>query len=185
MDVQPCSIPGLMLIKPRVFTDDRGYFFEAFNARDFSKAIGKEIVFVQDNISQSRRGVLRGLHFQRPPHAQDKLVRVTRGSVLDVAVDLRAGSPTFGTWEAVELSEENHHALFIPKGFAHGFIATSDLVTFEYKVSDGWDQESEGGIVWSDPDLSIAWGIEQPIVSKKDAVLPRLSDLGEIFRYES
>lgn len=182
MEATPLELPGLLLLTPNVFTDDRGHFFEWYN-QDVLKHAGVDVRFVQANQSRSRRGVLRGLHFQRPPHAQDKLVRVTRGAVQDVVVDLRTGSPTYGRSLSVELSEENTHALFVPKGFAHGFLALSETVDFEYLVSDTWFPETEGGLTWNDPALKIDWRIADPILAPKDLTYPAFSALGEIFHY--
>ena len=176
MDVQTFPISDLVLLKPRIFNDDRGYFFESFNEEQFQNAIGQNIHFIQDNFSESKKDVLRGLHFQIPPHAQDKLVRVALGSVIDIAVDLRKNSPTYGQYQAVELSDQNHHSFFIPKGFAHGFVAISDIVRFEYKVTDYWYPESEGGIRYDDPSLNIDWGTEHSIMNQKDLDLPLLKD---------
>jgi dTDP-4-dehydrorhamnose 3,5-epimerase len=186
MEFKPLSIEGLVLVTPRVFEDERGLFMESFNERDFAEH-GIRTRFVQDNQSTSKKGVLRGLHFQRPPHAQDKLVRVTRGEALDVAVDIRSGSPTFGAVASVRLSGENRNALYIPKGFAHGFVALTDDVDFEYKVSDFWDAASEGGIRWSDPALKIDWsalsGMDPAsfIIVAKDRALPALEDANGVF----
>lgn len=174
MNIERFEIEGLALIEPRVFEDERGYFFETFSER-LMKEIGVDVSFVQDNLSRSNKGVIRGLHFQRPPFAQDKLVRVVRGEVLDVAVDLREGSPTYGKHQSVILSDSNHKMLFIPKGFAHGFSVLSDEVIFEYKVSAPYHPESEGGIIWNDPDLGIDWMVSNPIVGKKDQALPGLA----------
>jgi dTDP-4-dehydrorhamnose 3,5-epimerase len=180
MEFQPLAIPDVILITPRVFEDERGYFFESYKQDEFAQN-GIHAVFVQENRSRSKKGVLRGLHFQKPPHAQDKLVSVTRGEILDVAVDIRKSSPSFGKWVGARLSEDNHQMLFIPKGFAHGFVALSDIADMHYKVSDVYNAASEGGVIWSDHDLGIDWGVEQPILSEKDAVFPRLKDLGEVF----
>lgn len=176
------EIPGLVLLTPRVFTDDRGWFMESYSESELAKH-GITVRFVQDNHSWSRKNVLRGLHFQKPPHAQDKLVRVTRGEVTDVAVDVRAGSPTFGKYVAVTLSEENKQMFFIPKGFAHGFVTRTDDVDLEYKVSDFYDAATDGGVRWDDPALGIPWNVKEPIVSAKDAALPLLKDIGEVFAY--
>ena len=163
------SIPGLLIIEPRVFTDARGYFFESFSQREFEEKVGP-IHFVQDNESMSSYGVIRGLHFQRPPFAQAKLVRCTRGRVLDVAVDIRPGSPTYGQHVAVELSDENHRQFFIPKGFAHGFSVLSDVAVFQYKCDEFYHPESEGGICLNDPALGIDWQIpaDHAILSERD-----------------
>ena len=184
MTVIPTEISGLVIIEPKVFGDHRGYFFESFSQRDFDASV-REVRFVQDNESKSSYGVLRGLHFQKPPHAQSKLVRVVKGRVLDVAVDIRRGSPTFGKHVAVELSDENHRQFFIPRGFAHGFVVLSEEVIFQYKCDDFYAPECEGAIAWDDPDLGIDWGIpaEDVILSEKDRNHPRLKDAEELFDY--
>jgi len=170
-------IDGLLVIEPKVFADERGFFMESFKASDFA-AFGIAHDFVQDNHSKSRKGVIRGLHFQRAPYAQGKLVRVTRGRAWDVAVDLRKGSPTFGTWCAVELSADNHLLFWIPEGFAHGFLALEDDTELLYKCTTEYNPTSDGGIRWNDPDIGIGWpqiGVP-PLLSTKDAVLPLLKD---------
>jgi dTDP-4-dehydrorhamnose 3,5-epimerase len=167
MKIIKTKIAGLVLVQPDVFTDERGYFFESFQKDKFQK-LGIDADFVQDNESMSMNGVLRGLHFQVPPFAQGKLVRVVRGSVLDVAVDLRKNSGTFGKWESVVLSAENKLMLYIPEGFAHGFLVLEDHTIFQYKCTNYYNRESERGIIWNDPDLKIDWGIENPLVSDKD-----------------
>lgn len=178
MNVLDTPLPGLVLLEPRVFGDARGYFFESYSERD-CPGLPEGIRFVQDNESKSRYGVVRGLHFQKAPHAQAKLVRVVSGLVLDVAVDIRPGSPTFGQSYCVELSGDNHLQLFIPKGFAHGFSVLSDEVVFQYKCDEYYHPESEGAIAWDDPDLAIDWRIPAAdvIVSDKDRRHPRLKDL--------
>jgi len=171
-------IEGLVIIEPRAFPDERGYFMESYKQSDFEKA-GILGPFVQDNHSRSRRGVLRGLHFQRPPHAQGKLVRVSRGRAWDVAVDLREGSPTFGKYFALELSESNRLMFWIPAGFAHGFLALEDDTELQYKCTAEYNAASDGGLRWNDPDIAIAWpdiGIP-PLVSAKDAALPLLCEV--------
>ncbi len=171
-------IEGLVIIEPRAFPDERGYFMESYKQSDFEKA-GILGPFVQDNHSRSKRGVLRGLHFQRPPYAQAKLVRVSRGRAWDVAVDLRKGSPTFGKYFALELSESNRLMFWIPAGFAHGFLALEDDTELQYKCTAEYDAASDGGLRWNDPDIAIAWpdiGIP-PIVSAKDAALPTLREV--------
>lgn len=179
MKVTKTFIEGLLLIEPDVHGDSRGYFMESFNARTFREATGIDADFVQDNESKSSYGVVRGLHFQRPPHAQAKLVRVVEGRVLDVAVDLREGSETYGQHFAVELSEENHFQMYIPKGFAHGFSVLSEKVVFQYKCDDYYAPETEGALAWDDPDLAIDWRIphESVRLSEKDKNHPRLKDL--------
>ena len=178
MKVIETYIAGLKIIEPDVFHDERGYFVESYNAERYAAAGIKE-VFVQDNESKSSYGVVRGLHFQRPPYAQAKLVRVVKGRVLDVAVDLREGSPTYGKHFSVELSDENHRMLFIPRGFAHGFSVLSEEVVFQYKCDNYYHPESEGAIAWNDPDLGIDWGIpeDKVVLSAKDAKNPFLKDM--------
>lgn len=183
MNVERFEIPDLILLEPRAFADERGYFMETYSKKTFAE-IGINVEFVQDNVSRSKNGVIRGLHFQRPPFAQDKLVRVVQGEVLDIVVDLRVGSPTFGKHQSVILSETNRKIFFIPKGFAHGFAVLSESADFEYKVTDLYHPESEGGIIWNDPKLGIDWTITEPIIGKKDQLLPLLKDLGTIFTYE-
>jgi dTDP-4-dehydrorhamnose 3,5-epimerase len=170
MDVRSTAVPGVVVIEPRVFGDARGSFFESFNRRALEAALGRGLDFVQDNHSRSAKHVLRGLHYQLP-HPQAKLVRVVRGEVFDVAVDLRRGSATFGRWAGEVLSAENKRQLFIPEGFAHGFLVLSDEAEFLYKTTDYWYPEHERSIRWDDPDLAIAWptGGAPPVVSAKDA----------------
>lgn len=182
----PTDIEGVLIIEPRVFKDPRGYFFESFSQREFIEAVGREVTFVQDNESCSSRGVIRGLHFQAPPHAQAKLVRVVEGCVLDVAVDLREGSPTFGKYVAVELSDKNHLQLFIPRGFAHGFAVLSERVVFQYKCDSYYCPESEGGIAWDDSELAIDWHLEEDeiILSDKDRNRLSLKELKTPFKME-
>lgn len=167
MEIVKTNIEGLLILKPTIFADDRGYFYESYNENRF-REIGIDIPFVQDNQSCSRKGVIRGLHFQRPPFAQDKLVRVVRGSVIDVAVDLRKNSPTYGKHHSVVLTGDNHWQFFIPKGFAHGFVALEDDTIFAYKCSNFYHKDSEGTIRYDDPDLQIDWQTENPIVNEKD-----------------
>ena len=176
MKVTPTAIEGVLIIEPKVFGDERGFFFESFNQQAFNEAVGHTVDFVQDNHSRSAKGVLRGLHFQRPPHAQGKLVRVTQGSVFDVAADTRPDSPTFGRWVGVELSGANHRQMWIPAGLAHGFLVTSDSADFLYKTTDYYRPESEGSVRWDDPDLAIAWPLDgiTPALSTKDAAAPLL-----------
>ncbi len=171
------AIEGVLILEPKVFGDARGFFMESFNQKTFNDAIGHEVTFVQDNHSRSGKGVLRGLHYQRPPHAQGKLVRVTQGSVFDVAVDIRAGSPTFGQWVGVELSGENHRQLWLPAGMAHGFLVTSDSADFLYKTTDYYAPQAEGCVLWSDPALGIAWPDvgTPPQLAVKDAAAPPFS----------
>ena len=169
MKITTTAIEGVVILEPKVFGDERGYFFESFSQREFEEKVCKT-TFVQDNESSSRYGVLRGLHFQKPPHAQAKLVRVVKGKVLDIAVDIRKGSPTFGHHVSIELSGENKRQLFIPRGFAHGFAVLSDEVVFQYKCDRYYVPHSEGGILWNDPALGIDWKLpeEDVILSEKD-----------------
>jgi dTDP-4-dehydrorhamnose 3,5-epimerase len=187
----------LLLLTPQVFEDERGFFFESWNAARFSKALladpgqpSSEVQFVQDNHSRSARGVLRGLHFQLPPHPQGKLVRCTAGEIFDVAVDLRRGAPTFGRWVGVRLSAANHKQLWVPPGFAHGFLSLQDGSEVLYKTTDVWHRECERSLLWDDPAIAIAWPLADhqieagPSLSGKDAVAPRLEELvaaGEVF----
>ena len=184
MDVIQTDIPEVVIIEPRLFEDERGYFFESFSEREFFSKV-REVRFVQDNESRSSYGVLRGLHFQKPPYAQSKLVRVIKGAVLDVAVDIRKGSPTFGRHVAVELSEDNHRQIFIPRGFAHGFAVLTEDVVLQYKCDNFYAPQSEGAIAWDDPDLGIDWKIpaEDVILSAKDTCHPRLKDAEWPFDY--
>lgn len=185
MEVITTALDGVVIIKPRLFEDERGYFFESFSQRDFEAQV-RPIQFVQDNESKSSYGVLRGLHFQKPPFAQSKLVRVIKGAVLDVAVDIRKGSPTFGQHVAVELTGENHLQFFIPRGFAHGFSVLSDEVVFQYKCDNFYAPQSEGALAWDDPDLGIDWEIpsEKVILSEKDKHHPCLKDADWLFNYK-
>ncbi|NUZ08207.1 dTDP-4-dehydrorhamnose 3,5-epimerase [Piscinibacter koreensis] len=170
MKVTRTAIDGVVVLEPNVFGDARGFFMESFNQKVFDEAIGGHVEFVQDNHSRSRRGVLRGLHYQLPPHAQGKLVRVTHGAVFDVAVDLRRASPTFGRWVGVELSGENHRQLWLPPGMAHGFLVLSESADFLYKTSDYYAPAAEACIRWDDPRLAIEWpDVGAPAVSAKDA----------------
>lgn len=180
MEIVPTEIPEVLIIKPQVFTDERGYFFESYNKQKFMNA-GIDANFVQDNESKSMKGVLRGLHFQKPPFAQGKLVRVMRGAVLDVAVDLRHGSPWYGKWAAIELTEHNKWMYWIPPGFAHGFLTLEDNTVFFYKCTNIYNKESEGSVRWNDPDLNIDWGNADPVLSAKDVVAPLFKDLGKVF----
>lgn len=172
------EIDGVLILEPRVFEDERGYFFESFNLREFREAVG-DVDFVQDNESKSRRGVVRGLHFQKGPHAQAKLLRVVKGAVLDVAVDIRPGSPTFGKHVSVVLSGDNHRQFFIPRGMAHGFKVLSDEAIFQYKCDNYYCREAEAGIAWDDPDLGIDWleSDGEVILSEKDSRNPRLREI--------
>ncbi|AFK22083.1 dTDP-4-dehydrorhamnose 3,5-epimerase [Pyrococcus sp. ST04] len=171
----PLEIPGVILIKPKVFEDERGFFMETYKRSDFEKA-GIKGEFVQDNHSRSKYGVLRGLHFQREPYAQAKIVRVVRGVIFDVAVDLRRNSPTFGKWVGVILSEFNKWQLYIPRGFAHGFVVLSDVAEVVYKVDSVYAPDHEAGIIWNDPDIGIKWPIDNPVLSEKDKKWPTLKE---------
>ena len=184
MNVIDTEIEGLKIIEPRIFGDARGYFFESFNERDFAVQTGIEVRFVQDNESKSRYGVVRGLHFQQPPFAQSKLVRVVKGRVLDVAVDIRHGSPTYGRHVAVELTEENHRQLFLPKGMAHGFAVLSDEVLFQYKCDEYYHPESEGAIAWDDSTLAIDWRLPKGdvLLSEKDSHHPKFNEFVTPFK---
>ena len=175
------DIEGIVIVEPKVYGDERGYFFESFNAERFFAETGVDVTFVQDNESLSKRGVLRGLHFQREPYAQAKLVRVVRGRVLDVAVDIRKDSPTFGRYVAVELSGENHRQMFIPKGFAHGSIALEDDTVFQYKCDEYYHPEVEDGIAWNDPQIGIEWPLSdnEITLSYKDRKHSTLKELCE------
>lgn len=184
MNIIETPIQGVLIIEPRIFEDSRGYFFESFSQREFDEKVGK-ITFVQDNESKSSYGVMRGLHFQRPPYTQSKLVRCVRGSVLDVAVDIRKGSPTYGQHVAVELSEDNHLAIFIPKGFAHGFSVLSESAVFQYKCDEFYHPEADGGISIMDTSLGIDWKIpsDKIILSEKDTKSPFLKDICSPFDF--
>lgn len=185
MDVIKTGIEGVLIIEPRVFGDNRGYFFESFNAKEFAVKTGMDITFVQDNESSSRYGVLRGLHFQLPPYTQSKLVRVVKGKVVDVVVDIRKGSPTYGKYEMCELTEENHRQFFVPKGTAHGFAVLSETAIFQYKCDDFYHPDAEGAIAWNDPDIAIKWPIPAAdvILSEKDKHHPFLKDYNSPFNF--
>lgn len=170
MEFEKTHIEGLLVVCPKKIEDERGYFFESFRKHRFQEAIGREVEFVQENESYSKAGTIRGLHFQNPPFAQGKLVRVPKGRVLDVAVDIRKGSPTYGKHFAIELSAENAKQLWIPEGFAHGFAAIEEGSVLSYKCTDIYNKASEGSILWSDPDIGIDWRVENPIVSEKDQI---------------
>ena len=178
MNIIETNIEGVIIIEPRLFEDERGYFFESFNQKESQEKVCKT-TFIQDNESKSSYGVIRGLHFQKPPFAQSKLVRVVKGSVLDVAVDIRKGSPTFGQHVAVELTEDNHRQFFIPRGFAHGFSVLSKEVIFQYKCDNFYAPQSEGAIAWDDPDLGIDWqiSIDEILLSEKDKSHPKLAEI--------
>lgn len=185
MNVVKTAIEGVYIIEPRIFGDERGYFFESYSQREFDEKI-RPIKFVQDNESKSRYGVLRGLHFQKGKYSQSKLVRVVHGSVLDVAVDIRKGSPTFGQYVAVELTAENKRQLFIPRGFAHGFSVLSDEAVFQYKCDNAYAPTEEGAIAWNDPTINIDWRIPAAdvILSEKDKHHPMLDEAPELFDYK-
>jgi len=176
------EIPGVVLIEPKVFEDERGFFMETYKMPDFVAA-GIKANFVQDNYSRSSKGILRGLHYQNPPFAQGKLVRVVRGEVFDVAVDIRTGSPTWGKWVRVILSEENKNILYIPTGLAHGFCVLSEVAEVIYKTTNVYSAESEAGIIWNDEDLNIEWPVKEPILSEKDEKLPSLNNADIRFYY--
>lgn len=178
MEIIKTQIEGVVIIEPRLFKDERGYFFESFNQKEFEDKVCKT-KFIQDNESKSSYGVVRGLHFQKPPFAQSKLVRVVKGAVLDVAVDIRKDSPTFGQYVAVELTEDNHRQFFIPRGFAHGFSVLSKEVIFQYKCDNFYAPQSEGAIAWDDPDLGIDWqiSVDDILLSEKDKSHPKLAEV--------
>lgn len=184
MNIIKTHIPGPVIIEPRLFRDDRGYFLESFSQREFEEKVCKT-TFVQDNVSKSIYGVIRGLHFQKSPFSQSKLVWVVKGAVLDVVVDIRKGSPTFGQHVAVELTEDNHRQFFIPRGFAHGFSVLTDEVIFQYKCDNFYSPQSEGAIAWNDPALGIDWRIpsDKVILSDKDRNHPLLADAPWLFDY--
>ena len=176
MKVTETDLPGVVIIEPRVFGDSRGFFLETFQAERYGARAGIVSRFVQDNHSRSTRGVLRGLHVQKR-RPQGKLVRTARGEIFDVVADVDPRSATFGRWVGVTLSDANHHQLWIPPGYAHGFVVTSDVADFEYKCTDYYDSQAETGVIWNDPDLAIAWPIDDPTLSEKDKRLPTLAQL--------
>ena len=176
MNIIETKLPGLLIIEPNVFGDERGYFFESYNKEAFNLA-GLEEEFVQDNESFSGKGILRGLHFQNPPFEQGKLVRVASGAAMDVSVDIRKNSPTYGKWEAIEINAENKRMLWIPPGFAHGFVSLSENNLFLYKCTNVYHKESENSIIWNDPNLNIDWGVENPLISDKDKEAPGFDQL--------
>ncbi len=184
MEVIKTDIEGVVIIEPRIFNDERGYFYESFSQREFEEKVCRT-VFVQDNQSKSSYGVLRGLHFQKPPYCQSKLVRCIKGAVLDVAVDIRKGSPTFGKYVAVELTEENHRQFFVPRGFAHGFAVLSPEAVFQYKCDNFYCKESEGSVAWNDPQLAIDWRIPagDVLLSPKDKLSKNIEDAEYLFDY--
>lgn len=185
MKVEKTILDGVLIIEPDVYADDRGYFFESFSREKYREAGIPADRFVQDNASNSKKGVVRGLHYQAPPFAQGKLVQVLRGRVLDVALDIRTGSPTYGQHVMVELSEENHRQFWIPAGFAHAFMALEDDTIFTYKVTNPYNKESDRGVLWNDPALGIAWPEMGAIVSSKDAALPLLAESPQEFVFEN
>ena len=180
MEVEKTDFEGLLILHPRIFKDERGYFYESFNRIEFEK-LGLTTDFAQDNQSFSSKNVLRGLHFQNPPYEQGKLVSVVSGAALDVVVDIRKNSPTFGKHFSILLSEENNKMFWIPPGFAHGFITLEDNTRFMYKCTKNYNKASEGGILWNDPILKIDWSTQTPLVSDKDKILPFFSDLNSLF----
>ena len=184
MEVIKTDIEGVVIIEPRIFKDDRGYFYESFSQREFEENVCRT-TFVQDNQSKSSYGVLRGLHFQKPPYCQSKLVRCIKGAVLDVAVDIRKGSPTFGKYVAVELSEENHRQFFVPRGFAHGFAVLTPEAVFQYKCDNFYNKESEGSVAWNDPQLAIDWRIpaDKVLLSQKDKLSKNIAEAEYLFDY--
>ncbi len=184
MKTTQTNIEGLLIIEMDVFVDERGFFIESFQEKRYQEVLGNNMHFVQDNLSQSKEGVLRGLHYQAPPFDMGKLVSVLSGRVLDVAVDIRFGSPTFGQHVAVELSAENHKQLWIPSGFAHGFVTLDDDTLFAYKCTNVYSKEHDRGVRWNDPVLGIAWGVENPIVSEKDQKHPILANIPQEFYYK-
>lgn len=184
MDIIETEIKGVLIVKPRIFYDKRGYFFESFSEREFCEKV-MPVKFVQDNESMSSYGVIRGLHFQRPPFTQSKLVRCVKGAVLDIAVDIRKGSPTYGKYVAAELNEENHLQFYVPRGFAHGFAVLSDVAVFQYKCDNYYAPQSEGGIQLKDKSLGIDWIIPEgkAIISEKDAINPLLEEFDNPFDF--
>ena len=184
MEVIKTDIEGVVIIEPRIFKDDRGYFYESFSQREFEEKVCRT-TFVQDNQSKSSYGVLRGLHFQKPPYCQSKLVRCIKGAVLDVAVDIRKGSPTFGKYVAVELSEDNHRQFFVPRGFAHGFAVLTPEAVFQYKCDNFYNKESEGAVAWDDPELSIDWKVpaDKVLLSEKDKQNKSITDADFLFDF--
>ena len=184
MLIEPTRLPGVLILTPPRHADGRGWFSETWSAARMAAA-GLDLAFVQDNHSFSvAKGTLRGLHYQRPPRAQDKLVRCSRGAIRDVAVDIRSGSPTFGQWVAVELSAENGRQLLVPKGFLHGFVTLTEACEVQYRCTDLYSPDHDGAVRWNDPALGIDWGVTEPILSDKDARAPLLADIGQPFRWE-
>lgn len=183
MNFIPTKLEGCFIIEPKILLDERGYFMESFNENTFNKGVNQQVHFVQDNQSFSTKGVLRGLHYQTGEHAQAKLVRVLQGEVLDVAVDIRPHSTTYGQYEAVLLSAENQRQFFVPRGFAHGFLVLSDTATFFYKCDNFYNKESEGGVLFNDPTVAINWGFstEEMIISEKDKIQPLLQNAKKVW----
>jgi dTDP-4-dehydrorhamnose 3,5-epimerase len=183
MQIEPTALPDVLILTPRRFGDARGWFMETWNAKTMAEA-GLDLPFVQDNHSFSAaKGTLRGLHFQTPPRAQDKLVRCSRGAIRDVAVDIRTGSPTYAQWVGVELSADNGRQLFVPKGFLHGFVTLTDEAEVQYKCSDLYSPAHDGAVRWDDPALGIDWGVAAPVLSEKDAKAPLLAEIGTPFQW--
>ena len=184
MNIIKTEIEGLVIVESRIFRDDRGYFYESFSQREFEENVCRT-TFVQDNQSMSSYGVVRGLHFQKPPFCQSKLVRCIKGAVLDVAVDIRKGSPTFGKYVAVELTEDNHRQFFVPRGFAHGFAVLSEVAVFQYKCDNYYNKESEGAIAWNDEQIAVDWRLpsEKVILSEKDKLSKPLAEAEFLFDY--
>lgn len=184
MNIIKTEIEGLVIVESRIFRDDRGYFYESFSQREFEENVCRT-TFVQDNQSMSSYGVVRGLHFQKPPYCQSKLVRCIKGAVLDVAVDIRKGSPTFGKYVAVELTEDNHRQFFVPRGFAHGFAVLSEVAVFQYKCDNYYNKESEGAIAWNDEQIAVDWRLpsEKVILSEKDKLSKPLAEAEFLFDY--
>lgn len=176
MKVTETDLPGVLIIEPKAFGDERGFFLETFQSERYREVAGISLPFVQDNHSRSKRGVLRGLHLQTR-HVQGKLVRAARGEIFDVAADVDPKSSTFGRWVGVMLSDTNHRQLWIPPGYAHGFVVVSEIADFEYKCTDYYDPQAETGVIWNDPELAIAWPVENPALSEKDKRLPKLAEL--------
>ncbi|MGL6043767.1 MAG: dTDP-4-dehydrorhamnose 3,5-epimerase [Sandaracinobacteroides sp.] len=184
MQIEPTNLPDVLILTPRRIGDARGWFMETWNAARLAEA-GLDMPWVQDNHSHSTaKGTLRGLHYQSPPRAQDKLVRCTRGAILDVAVDIRTGSPSYAKWATVELSAENGRQLFVPKGFLHGFVTLNDGAEVQYKCTDFYAPDHDGAVRWDDPEIGVDWGIAAPVLSGRDAGAPLLAEIGQPFRWE-
>jgi dTDP-4-dehydrorhamnose 3,5-epimerase len=183
LEIKRTEIEDVILLEPTVFGDERGYFLESFSLERWTSLFEKAPEFIQDNESMSQKGVLRGLHFQKEPHAQGKLVRVVKGAVVDVAVDIRLGSPTYGKHVTVKLTGENKKQAYIPPGFAHGFLTLEDETIFSYKCTNYYNKESEGGLMWNDPVLNIDWGLDDPILSEKDTAYAGFNEFKSSFHY--